>query len=171
MKFDAQTMDGDGLQLVHDTKVIGSGLALLLSIFIVFNAAHAQQLYKYRGADGEWIYSDRPPEDGEVVERRVLKSTRSKPEFTITQQIIGRVVRLTAGNRFCAPVEITLDIKEIDGLEYPNPEQTYRRMLAPRSETALLSLNSLENNNVPNVEYDFKYLPGDPSAEHRPTDC
>ncbi len=24
----------------------------------------AQSLYKYRGTDGEWIYSDRPPDDG-----------------------------------------------------------------------------------------------------------
>lgn len=170
MKSDAQIMDGGGPQLVHDAKMTRYGLVLLLSIFVVINAARAQELYKYRGADGEWIYSDRAPEDGGVVEKRELKPTGSKPEVIITQQIVGRVFRLTANNQFYAPVEITLNIKEIDGLEYPNSDQLYRWMLAPRSETELLSLNSLENNNVPNVEYEFKYLPGDPSAEHRPTE-
>ncbi len=53
MKSDAQTMDGDGLQLVHDAKVIRYGLVLLLSIFVVINAARAQELHKYRGAEGE----------------------------------------------------------------------------------------------------------------------
>ena len=81
MKSDVQTMDGGGPRLVHDAKVSRYGLVLLLSIFVVINAVHAQELYKYRGADGEWIYSDRPPEDGEAAEKRDLKSTRSKPRF------------------------------------------------------------------------------------------
>jgi hypothetical protein len=108
MKSDAQTMDGDGLQLVHDAKVIRYGLVLLLSILVVINAAHAQELHKYRGADGEWIYSDRPPADGQAAEKRTLQRSNSKPEVLVTHQVLGRVVRLTASNQFYAPVELTL---------------------------------------------------------------
>ena len=84
MKSDAQTMDGDGPQLVHDAKTIRYALLLLLPTFVGSNAADAQELYKYRGSDGEWIYADRPPEDGKAAEKRALQRSNSKPEVLVT---------------------------------------------------------------------------------------
>ena len=45
-------------------------------VFVAFLAAtaSAQTLYKYRGDDGEWIYSDRPPDEGEAQEDRESRS-------------------------------------------------------------------------------------------------
>ena len=39
--------------------------------------ACADEMYKYRGPDGEWIYSDRPPDDDTLVEVRILEATRT----------------------------------------------------------------------------------------------
>ena len=42
-------------------------LVLLLAALLTCGLATAQTLYKYRGDDGEWIYSDRPPDDGRTA--------------------------------------------------------------------------------------------------------
>jgi hypothetical protein len=164
-------MDGDGQQLGHDAKVIRYGLELLLSIFVVINAAHAQELHKYRGADGDWIYSDRPAEDGEAAEKRTLQRSNSKPEVLVTHQVHGRVVGLTASNQFYASVELTLNIQNIVGPEYPDSDKELSWLLPPRSDTTLVSLNSLEDALAPYIEFQLTYLPGDPSAVHRPTEA
>ncbi len=159
------------MKLPLEWPLIVLALLVLLAIGSV-NTAVGQELYKYRGADGEWIYADRPPEDGETVEKRELESHRVMPEVTVTHQVVGRVVRLKANNQFYVPVELVLDIREISGLEYPDPDpdQELRWMLPPRSDTTLVSLNSLENGDAPFIQFQFTYLPGDPEAEHRPTE-
>jgi murein DD-endopeptidase MepM/ murein hydrolase activator NlpD len=43
--------------------------------------------------------------------------------------------------------------------------------LPPRSDTPLVNLNSLEDALAPYIEFQFTYLPGDPSAVHRPTEA
>lgn len=144
---------------------VASGLALLL---VVANGSLAQELYKYRGENGEWIYSDRAPADAAVVERRELRPAEAIADVAISHRIVGRAVSLVATNRFYAPVELALIITEITGLQYPDPEQGYTWVLPPRSETELLTLDSLEQVDTPTIRFQFKYLPGDPEATHRP---
>jgi murein DD-endopeptidase MepM/ murein hydrolase activator NlpD len=174
MKFDVQTMAGGDSQLFRDARFIPQSAAIVLALVIscaVFDSLNAQELYKSRGADGEWIYSDRPPRDGATIEKRQLQPARSKPEVTVTHQVDGRVVSLTAVNQFYAPAELTLNVEEIRGLQYPDPEQQYRWLLAPRSETVLFTLDALEEGGAPFIRFEFKYLPGDPAALHRPTEA
>jgi murein DD-endopeptidase MepM/ murein hydrolase activator NlpD len=164
-------MAGDAPRLAHDVPKTCCCIALLVLLVAgSVNTAIGQELYKYRGADGEWIYADRPPEDGETVEKRELESRRVMPEVTVTHQVVGRVVRLNANNQFYAPVELILDIQEISGLEFPESDQEFRWMLPPRSDTTLFSLNSIEDTDAPFIQFQFTYLPGDPEAEHRPTE-
>ena len=61
-----------------EPKMVGDGQrsapkSLLVALVLLLAAggfASAQSLYKYRGADGEWIYSDRPPDADTLVEIR-----------------------------------------------------------------------------------------------------
>ena len=172
MKFDERMMVGDDTILARDSRLVGYITALVLVLsFAAFDSPRAQELYKYRGPDGEWIYTDRPPADGAATEKRELRPSRIKPEVTVTHQVDGRVVSLKAINQFYAPAELTLNIEEIGGLHYPETDQQYRWMLPPRSETMLFSLDALEEGDAPFIEYQFKYLPGDPDAVHRPTEA
>ncbi len=42
------------------------------------------------------------------------------------------------------------------------------KLLAPRSETQLLTVGKAVTNAEMSFEYEFRFLPGDPEAEHRP---
>lgn len=134
-------------------------------------AAAAQALYKYRGDDGEWIYSDRPPDDGTTVaEVRSLTPTSPKSGVKIDYDIEGNTVRLVATNEYFAPVELALRFETIRGLEYPHPDDPLRWLLPPRSAMPLVRLARLEDAVQPSLEYRYEYMIGDPQARHRPAE-
>jgi murein DD-endopeptidase MepM/ murein hydrolase activator NlpD len=146
--------------------------AILLAIAVLIAAGghtFADELYKYRGPDGEWIYSDRPPGDDSLVEIRQLEGAATDgPEISVTHGFEGRAVELVAHNQSYAPVELLLTIRTIQGMEFPDPDDELRWVVPPRSDFSLLSLDLLEDGSQPFLEYQYKYLAGDPNARHRP---
>jgi len=150
------------------TAISLAGTTLLLVLFFEF-AASAQTLYKYRGANGEWIYSDRPPDDGEADETRDLESGAVKGTLNVSQEVLGRSIRISADNRFYAPMELTIEFDSIRGVEYPHPDQELRWLLPPRSETILLELEVLNGVAPPEIAYSSRATLGDPGVTHQPS--
>ena len=109
-------------------------LAIVGIAAVVFcGVAIAQALYKYRGENGEWIYSDRPPDDGQpVAEVRSLTPSSPNSGIKVRYELDGTDVQLVASNEFFAPVELALDFVTIDGLEFPHPDDPLRWVLPPR---------------------------------------
>lgn len=141
------------------------GLALLLPL-CVSETLVAQELYKYRGENGEWIYSDRPPDDGQTAEVRELAKGSATATVDVRHRFVDKNVVLTASNAFYAPVELRLRIINIQGLEYPDPDQDLAWIVPARSENDLFQLALLEDGTAVSLEYEFRYMPGDPSARH-----
>jgi murein DD-endopeptidase MepM/ murein hydrolase activator NlpD len=146
--------------------------SLFVAIVLLLAAggfASAQSLYKYRGDDGEWIYSDRPPDDDILVEIRQLEgSAQDSPEIDVTHEFVGRAVELVAHNESYAPIELVVNFKTIRGLEFPHPDQSLTWVVPARTDLPLLALELLENETAPFLEYQYQYLAGDPAARHRP---
>jgi len=141
-------------------------VALVLS---VAGFASAQSLYKYRGENGEWIYADRPPEDGVIEEIRTMTARPMRATVSVSHRLVGDSVEFVAKNGFYAPVEVAIEFDSILGVEYPHPDDRLRWVLQPRSEQVLLSLNVIGDAAAPSVDYQFDYLPGDPTARHAAT--
>lgn len=125
----------------------------------------AQSLYKYRGENGEWIFSDRPPDDGQPAEVRALNTRTQKKGLTVEHSFTGNSLRFTARNRFYAPMEVAIEFERIDGVDYPHPDQALHWVVPARSDLVLLNLPSLDEPTPPSVEYRYVYLPGDPDAQ------
>jgi hypothetical protein len=143
-------------------------LPCVFAVLLLSDHASAQALYKYRGADGEWMYTDRPPADQREVEIRTLKTGQAQPAVTVFHRLVGRQIRLFAKNDFYAPVELDLTIDELRNLALPPPNQPFRFVLTPKSETLLFTLNALVDSAAPYVAYHYQYLPGDPDSQHQP---
>ncbi len=141
-------------------------MLLLALLFCGLHSAHAQTMYKYRGASGEWIYTDRKPVEQAAVEVRELVSSFVRPEFSVTSEVLGRTIEFVAHNEFYAPVEMRLVFVDITGVSYPHPDEKLRWLVAPRSDMLLLNLEVLEEVSAPSIEYRYEYMPGDPSAAH-----
>jgi len=128
------------------------------------SVAAAQTLYKYRGDNGEWIFSDRPPDEGQPAEVRAIKPRAQNNGLTVENEFTGNSLRFTARNRFYAPMEVALEFESIDGVDYPHPDQELQWVVPARSELVLLDLPSLDEPTPPSVEYRYVYLPGDPDT-------
>ena len=124
-------------------------------------------MYKYRGENGEWTYTDRKPVEQKKVEVRELATTFVEPEFSVTHEVLGTTIEFVAHNDFHAPVEVRLKFVEITGVEYPPPDQILRWVIDPRSDQLLLNLEVLQEVDAPYVEYQFEYMPGNPTAQHQ----
>lgn len=163
------TMAGGGLILVL-RKLPKTGLsALLLALAtLICASAYAQTLYKYRGADSEWSFADRPPDDGQNVEIREMQQRVSRAQVTVMHSLIGSEIVFVAHNGFHAPMELALNFDAITGVEFPHSDNSLRWVLAPKSDLTLLTLAVLGTAAPPNVKYHFAYLPGDPVAQHQP---
>ena len=122
-------------------------------------------MYKYRGDDGEWIFSDRPPEDGRDVQSLSADSRVSPPSVSVTHEFTGTGLEFAARNSFYAPVQLTLEFDDITGVDYPHPDDDRLWVVPPRSELVLFELPVLGDVDVPSVDYRYVYLPGDPAAQ------
>jgi len=130
----------------------------------VAGLAGAQSMYKYRGENGEWIYTDRPPERADVAEMRALGTGQDLSGVAVSDAFDGNALTVRARNRFYAPVEIALEFEKIAGVEFPDPDLELVWVIPPRSERVLVTLASLESPVPPRVVYRYEWLPGDPAA-------
>ena len=148
-----------------------TAVTLLTALLLLgWSNAGAQSLYKYRGDDGEWIYTDRPPAQGVEAEVRTIETRSNKPEVNVTHRFTGNAIVLEADNSYFAPVEIAIFFDSIQGVAYPNPDRELRWVLAPRSKRTLLTLAAQDDARAPSVNYRVAYLPGDPGARHAARD-
>ena len=141
----------------------------LLTLFAL--AVSAQTLYKYRGENGEWIYTDRPPGDEDAVaETRNLTTGKVTGTVSLDTYTKGNRIELVARNRFHAPIELRIEFTQIVGLEYPDPDEDRSWLLPPQSETPIMSLRLNGAVSAPKAEYRYEYSAGDPEATHQPTE-
>ena len=166
-------MVGSANRLVPDRFVawqLPAYVVVLALITWAGQTAESQSLYKYRGDNGEWIYSDRPPEDEKTVEVRGLDKGTPDAQVSVIHSFVGDSVELSARNDYYVPIEVFVVITSIRGLEFPDPDQELTWVLPPRSDTQLLHLKFLQNGAAPSLEYTTQFLTGDPNAQHRPTE-
>ena len=126
-------------------------------------------MYKYRGDNGEWIYSDRAPDDGQQAEIRTLQKGAAPPTVVVIDRVDNGTLRLVARNGYFAPVQVVLALDRLNNLELPPPEQRLRWTVAPRSDMTLIELDVENVGYAASAEYRFVTIIGDPESSHSPT--
>jgi murein DD-endopeptidase MepM/ murein hydrolase activator NlpD len=142
--------------------------AITLACVIACGPVLAQTLYKYKGGDGEWIYTDRPPPGEEPAETRQLDKGDAEPKLTVINRRYDSQVSLVAQNEFHSPVEVVIALDELRNVGFPPPEMDLRWVVPPRSTTELLRLDTLQENSAAGISFRYVWIPGDPGSEHRP---
>jgi murein DD-endopeptidase MepM/ murein hydrolase activator NlpD len=168
MKYEKQQMAGSVIRLAKLT-VCGLLFAALLLV-MTGNSGFAEALYKYRGPNGEWIYSDRAPPEEIPVEIRELPKGMVDPKVTIYHEYSEDNFYLIARNEFYAPVEVILALDSLDNLTFPPAEEDRRWVVPPRGRLVMLHLKFLDPDLPADASYRHVWLPGDPASEHTPTE-
>lgn len=161
-----------GLVKVHGSRFVKARAAAASLALLAAAAAPAaaQQMFKYRGADGEWVYTDRRPADGELFEALAVESTVQRAEVRLYQRQTdgGRAARLIARNDYYGPVHVSYRLTASENLAADTPSYG-AIVLPPRSDTDVLTLRRADSRIPMSLSYRLQYIPGDPAAEHRPT--
>lgn len=136
-----------------------------LAALVLTGAVLAQGLFKYRDAEGNWVFTDRKPDDGRAVEQLPLADPVSVPEITVTRRLLEKRVELVATNDCFCPAEISLRLLLPAGAP-EQAEEAVRRVLPARRETVLGVLDSADAAFVAAVGYEYRAVLGEPSAQH-----
>lgn len=143
--------------------------AASLSIALSFaEVAEAQALFKYRGADGHWVYSDRRPPGAEQIEQLINGAGGESPGVWLRETIgeSGAAV-LTASNRYASWVQIAFHVDSSRNLE-PGAPAAGNSLIPPHDEVQLMALAPIDAAAPVEVNFSYQYLYGHPGARHRP---
>jgi murein DD-endopeptidase MepM/ murein hydrolase activator NlpD len=146
-------------------RVLGASLAL--ASLVLAAAAEGQKLFKYKDANGVWVYTDRQPESTQPYEQSKLTKRFEPPEVRLFQRTGDAGISLIAQNTFYAPIQLAYRLSQMENVSSSTPRDGFK-MLPPRSETELLVVSKAVQNEELKFEYEFQFLPGAPGAEHRP---
>jgi len=149
-------------------RQFGAWLAVPLAVLVMAacGPAAAQSLYKYRDTNGDWVYTDRAPAAAAEVEVRHLSLAPAPVAMKITQEWVGDELQLIANNGLYAPVEVGLVINASSGIRTRREGELLRWVIAPRGSRVLLRLAVEPGATMPQVRFDYDYMPGDPGAVH-----
>ena len=141
--------------------------ALLVAIgFAPASPAAAQKLFKYRDANGVWVFTDRQPDTGAYEEQK-LERTFERPEVRLFRRTTDTGVSLVAQNAYYAPVEVAYKITSASNVAADVPRSGLTT-LAPRSTSELVVVKKADPNAAMRFETELQHLIGDPHAQHRP---
>lgn len=147
-----------------------SRFLLTTLVVLLSGVVLAQSLYKYRGPDGEWVFTDRRPAGDTEIEVRELSRGDPDPRVHVAYEIEGDHINLYARNDYHAPVQLVLGLDEIRGVDRPSPDQSLRFVVPPLTQRDLLiGFRIQPEAESPLVAYRYLYLLGDPAAVHRPS--
>ena len=165
-------MAGNGSTSVSPTtrrkRAVSDRFAVAILFLCLASGAHSQSLYKYKGENGDWIYTDRPPDDAQAAEIRELPTGATPPTVSVTTRVAGHEFQFVAQNDYRAPVEVVLALDGLTNVRNPDANQVMRWIVDPRSEMTLIRLPILGGNEEPAAEFRFVYLIGDPRSRHSP---
>jgi murein DD-endopeptidase MepM/ murein hydrolase activator NlpD len=144
---------------------------VLLCVLVVAAAwpmpAGAQKVYRYRDANGVWVYTDRQPGAGQAFEEREVERRFEKPEVRLYERSAAAGVVLIAQSTYFGPVQIGFRLTPIENMSADTPRSGLA-VLPPRSETELVVVGKTVENADLKFDSEFQFIPGEPGAEHRP---
>jgi murein DD-endopeptidase MepM/ murein hydrolase activator NlpD len=149
--------------------LFGKSVVCLGALAAVMAAApaSAQTMYRYKDANGVWVYTDRRPEGEQEFQQEQIERRFEKPEVKLFQRAAANGVLLIAQNTFFGPVQIAFRVHPIENVS-TDTKRSGLAVLPPRSQTDLVFVGKSAENVDLRFDSEFQFVPGQPGAEHRP---
>jgi hypothetical protein len=139
----------------------------LLAAAMAAVPARAQTMYRYKDANGVWVYTDRKPGGEQTFQEQQIERRFEKPEVRLLQRAAANGVMLLAQNTFFGPVQIAFRVHPIENVS-TDTKRSGLAVLAPRSEMELVFVGKSAEQVELRFDSEFQFIPGEPGALHRP---
>jgi murein DD-endopeptidase MepM/ murein hydrolase activator NlpD len=143
------------------------GASLALASLALVSTAEGQKLFKYKDANGVSVYTDRQPDSAQPYEQSKLTKRFEPPEVQLFQREDNAGLALIAKNTFYAPIELAYRLSQLQNVASNAPRDGLT-VLPPRSEVPVIEVGKAVPGQNIAFQYEFRFLPGEPKAEHRP---
>ena len=149
-------------------SLVKRATCLALLTLAVAPVADAQKMYRYQDENGQWVYTDRQPSGEQRYEEQQIERRFVQPEIRLYQRALREGIALVAQNTYFGPVQIAFRIDAIENVAEDTPRRGVE-VLPPRSERQLLVVGKAVDFVTLRFDTQFQFLPGEPGAQHRPT--
>ncbi len=124
----------------------------------------AKKLYQYQDKQGQWHYSDKPPQTKRKVEIKQL--TVAQKKYVHLQKLKAKSkTQYSIINDFHAPVEIKFYIKNAKNVQ-SNPLLPHHFVIDHGQSKNLLTVSSITKFKSWRYQLRYNYTVGDPQAKH-----
>jgi murein DD-endopeptidase MepM/ murein hydrolase activator NlpD len=141
--------------------------AVLVVGMVAASTADAQKMYRYKDANGVWVYTDRQPGAEQTYQESQVERRFVQPQVNLLQRSSRGGITLFAQNTYFAPIQIAFRLRPIENVSPETPREGLR-VLPPRSETELVVVGKVAEQVELRFDSEFQFLPGEPGVEHRP---
>jgi murein DD-endopeptidase MepM/ murein hydrolase activator NlpD len=151
---------------IHRVTRRAAACAALLALIAIAPVA-AQTMYRYKDANGVWVYTDRKPGAGQEYQQQQIERRFERPQVNLLQRAGQNGVALIAQNTYYSPVQIAFRLRPIENVS-PDTRRSGLATLPPRSETELVVVGKSVADVDLRFDSEFQFIPGEPGAVHRP---
>lgn len=144
-----------------------AGTLVALALVAAAGPASAQKLFKYRDANGVWVFTDRQPEGDQRYETAKVERSFEKPDVRLLRQETEQGITLYAQNTYYAPVQLGYRITNAENVASAT-QLSGLQMLPARGQTTLIEVGKADPSALLTFDYEYQFIPGDPKAQHRP---
>ena len=131
------------------------------------SVASAQKLYRYRDANGVWVYTDRQPGQQQEYQEEQITRRFEPPEVRLFERSGNNGIALIAQNTYFAPVQVAYRVRPIENVSADTRRSGLTIVPARGQKELVVVGKSVEDVDL-RFESEFQFIPGDPGAEHRP---
>jgi murein DD-endopeptidase MepM/ murein hydrolase activator NlpD len=125
-------------------------------------ATTAAATYRYQDPNGQWVYTDRPPLQGQAAAGGTARNGgASAPQMSVQARSIDSGVALVAVNGCACTVEFAVKAST------PAGQRTGQAVVPAKSERVLLELEAADGPST--IRFEYGYVVGEPGAQHMPS--
>lgn len=146
--------------------IVLSRWALVVTLALHTVASLSQTAYKYKDANGQWIFTDKAPPSTAHDDSISLGHLAEALNITIARTDSGTTTRLTAINDCLCIATYEMRILHSDDPKVPDGS-LYRAILQPQTREVMVSIGNAGGKNK-KLEYPWSIVLGSPQAQHRP---
>jgi murein DD-endopeptidase MepM/ murein hydrolase activator NlpD len=133
-----------------------------------WHAQAAEELYRYRDANGNWVYTDRKPDSPSARVETIPVALEGKaPRIDVQAVNAGATWQLLAINECQCVVEFGGDIVEPHNLKIVDGTG-FHAVVAPRSQQTLLEVAHAASEGTVSARLSWTAILGAPGAQHQP---
>ena len=138
----------------------------ILLLLLMPVSAFAEKMYKYKGDDGIWHYTNIPPDTQQEVEARQVSVEKAEYRLKVQKRGTKGNPVFYAVNGYYGPVEIEFRLSDAENI-VSDPPLPARFLVPAFGERKTMDLRPARTDRKWSYRYQYSFVFGDPKAVHR----